>query len=621
MHNSIDIENTKAYREALSAMIVVNPARETLYNASGNFNLLNFPDAYGGLTYEKNMRPGYINKQQKLMDFAGGGFVNDGEAVPIAANYTSTHNHTHYGVPAKTINDSFSFDFGLWKSGIGSEYKNDFLMTVYAYDSKGEKYRARLMATKYPDTGSYALYYTYHINIAKSDFDNFPNNERLYIGYLDCSDSYIYENDQIISCILNLRGCELNIVDPTMQGSEFSAEIKNADEIKGISKGTVIQYLGGYTGWMSTPRSFYIDEYPEIDYLTNHVILKASDQTTRMSDEAEELAMYRFYGSNIKKYVIADTLEKSIRSGLQTQARMRNYYEYQGTVNLPHEPNTIPDKIIIPDTSIRQQLSDANRWWNENDFVFRYVDAGFPRWIALEQHTENSIYNYERKVSCNLGKENKVIPKSMITEFKIQSEEKPKYYDMTTYYLTNDPPEAEAPEVSRLASYTNAVMDTEYHISIPEDKSDYNSFYAKKTSSSSEEHPLEYDRTNSSLTIYAPWDGPLYVYGEKLSKAVDYWNTVGGYNRDGMEAVDAREEYSFTYMRDSEEHTLRDEAFDKIVDTPNLKYTFRWRGDPRMQPMDVITANGIEMTVESLTLEHSEGGGFSSEVVARGGRW
>lgn len=619
-------ENQKPYRKALDAMIVVNPSLQYLFGTSADGtvknSLLTFEQAYGGLTYSKNMRPGFINKQQKVMDFAGGGFINDGEAVPLNTTYTSTHNHTHYGVPAQTVNGSFSFDFGLSNNAsLGDRVKSDFPMTVYAYDSKGNKYRASITATKYADTSQFVSFFKYHLNISKTDFDGFPENERLYIGYLDCLDTYIYENDQIINCMLNLRGCELNIVSPTMQGSEISVELRDAEEIKDISKGIRIQYLSGYVGMMSTPRTFYIDEYPQIDDIRKRVSIKGSDCTTRMSDVTDDLAFYRFYGSNIKKYVIANELIGRIFDHA-IKYHQRHNYEYKGTNTLNNEANDIPTKINVSDQNIRTQLADANRWWNEDDFVFKYVDAGFPRWIALEQHTASSIYDYERTVSCNLGKENKTIPGTMISEFSVQSEEKPNRYNIELVDITNYPPTAEAAEVKQIAYKSSAVKDVEYKIVLSDGNDNkYKSFFAKKTSGSSEEHPIEAFMEGAQVTYYAPWSGALYVYGEILTKVEDTDHFAYGRNPNGKEYVETDEVFTQLYDRNGEEHVLRSDAAQKIANAPNLKYTFRWRGDPRMQPFDVITANNILMTVESLTLEHTEGGGFSSEVVARGGRW
>ena len=51
--------------------------------------------------------------------------------------------------------------------------------------------------------------------------------------------------------------------------------------------------------------------------------------------------------------------------------------------------------------------------------------------------------------------------------------------------------------------------------------------------------------------------------------------------------------------------------------------SFKWKGDPRMQPRDVIKFHRLDGTVEEITLENitiaHEGGGTSAEITYRKG--
>ena len=55
----------------------------------------------------------------------------------------------------------------------------------------------------------------------------------------------------------------------------------------------------------------------------------------------------------------------------------------------------------------------------------------------------------------------------------------------------------------------------------------------------------------------------------------------------------------------------------------NVTGSFRWKGDPRMQPRDVVTFHRLDGTVEEITLENititHEGGGTSAEITYRKG--
>ena len=60
----------------------------------------------------------------------------------------------------------------------------------------------------------------------------------------------------------------------------------------------------------------------------------------------------------------------------------------------------------------------------------------------------------------------------------------------------------------------------------------------------------------------------------------------------------------------------------QIGDRSNITYSFKYRGNPRMQPRDIIhmKINGetVDMTIDNLTLEHSEGG-LISQIECRKG--
>ena len=65
----------------------------------------------------------------------------------------------------------------------------------------------------------------------------------------------------------------------------------------------------------------------------------------------------------------------------------------------------------------------------------------------------------------------------------------------------------------------------------------------------------------------------------------------------------------------------------KMIASPmyrsNVKGSFKWKGDPRMQPRDVIEFERLdgtteEITIETITLTH-EGGGTSADITYRKG--
>ena len=66
-----------------------------------------------------------------------------------------------------------------------------------------------------------------------------------------------------------------------------------------------------------------------------------------------------------------------------------------------------------------------------------------------------------------------------------------------------------------------------------------------------------------------------------------------------------------------------DSAYKSLLQRSNITGSFIWKGDPRMQPRDVVEFHRLDGTVEEITLEnitlHHEGGGTYAEITYRKG--
>ena len=64
-------------------------------------------------------------------------------------------------------------------------------------------------------------------------------------------------------------------------------------------------------------------------------------------------------------------------------------------------------------------------------------------------------------------------------------------------------------------------------------------------------------------------------------------------------------------------------AYESLLERSNITGSFTWKGDPRMQPRDVVNFHRLDGTVEEITLEnitlHHEGGGTYAEITYRKG--
>lgn len=74
---------------------------------------------------------------------------------------------------------------------------------------------------------------------------------------------------------------------------------------------------------------------------------------------------------------------------------------------------------------------------------------------------------------------------------------------------------------------------------------------------------------------------------------------------------------------DDNKQLYPNEACKSLLDRSNIKGSFTWKGDPRMQPRDVVNFHRLDGSVETITLEnitlHHEGGGTYAEITYRKG--
>lgn len=74
---------------------------------------------------------------------------------------------------------------------------------------------------------------------------------------------------------------------------------------------------------------------------------------------------------------------------------------------------------------------------------------------------------------------------------------------------------------------------------------------------------------------------------------------------------------------DDNKQLYPNEACKSLLDRSNIKGSFTWKGDTRMQPRDVVNFHRLDGSVETITLEnitlHHEGGGTYAEITYRKG--
>lgn len=600
-------ENTYYMRQAMDVACFVfpDPANVSSFDEVEN-------TWFGGSTYKINYTVDKPYKKAVLMDFAGGGFYNDGEAIPISSK--KQYGCTTYGIPAKTIDGEIICDLIYDSTATGK-------FTRIAFDSKGIAYRST-NASSNTTTDQFL-----NCRWSKDMFPGFPDNERLYWGYWIIGYGYYFDNSCIKSCTLNLRAVNTQLDNPALEASEISLEVKdliNSTAYQNLPEDTRIYYSAGYAGDMSEPRCFYLNDVVQKSY-EGYLSFSGYDATGFLDDEFYGDLQFFKRNSGIKSYAtyLSDLISKTLDyKGIKFAKKTHN--------DLAARADAAGEYVYVSEGTVRDRIAEAvnvfrtpDGGYNNSGVYYDYVDAGYP-FFAAHMDQVDSIYSFS-KANLNIGNVNYNIPSYMISSWNREFErpfgslrmEASGFEDMVSSKLLEERKVkkgsrfwveldellcAFSENLSSEAKYIDEFIRGSGTIS----NLSYYSFGPKKFKMTAAAANTSQKLYGWFFNVYDATGSPYIKKGTGSDKITlpEFVGDIACLKDPG----------------DTERKWVFKNCIDNIAQRSNKLYTFTWRGDPRMQPRDVITARGIEMTVESLTLEHLEGGGFSSTVVARGGR-
>lgn len=600
-------ENRYYIRQAMDIACFIYPdeANVSSFSEVGN-------TWYGGSTYKINYTVDKPHKKAILMDFAGGGFYNNGEAIPISNK--KQYGCTTYGIPAKTIDGEIICDLIYDRAGSGK-------FTRIAFDSKGVAYRSTSSSSDATTEGFS------NCRWSKDMFSGFPENERLYWGYWIIDYGYYFDSSCIKSCTLNLRAVNTELDNPALEASEISLEVKDfigTTAYQNLPENTRIYYSAGYSGDMSEPRCFYLNDVVQKSY-EGYLSFSGYDATGFLDDEFYGDLTFFDRNSGIKGYatylsnLISNTLDYK---GIKFSKKSHN--------DLAARSDAAGEYVYVPEGTVRDRVAEAvnvfrapDGGYNNTGVYYDYVDAGFP-FFAAHMDQVDSIYSFS-KAHLNIGNVAYDIPTYMISSWNREFErpfgtlriEASGFEDIINPKLLE---ERKVKKGSRFWVEPDELL-CAFSETVPAEVTFIDQFIRGSGTINNLSYyafgPKKFKMTaaaaNNSQKLYGWFFNVYDATGSPFTK-----------KGTGSDKITLPEFVGDIACIQNPEDTERKWVFrnciDNIAQRSNQLYTFTWRGDPRLQPRDVITARGIVMTVDSLTLEHSEGGGFSSTVVARKGR-
>ena len=587
---TIAAENRKYLRQAMRVECIF---RETTDEPTA-ITPINAVNMHEGLA---NLDPGLSTTP--IMDLAGNGFPNNGEAVPMEAD---TYSYRYGFISEEVAKADGTFDNPL---GVTIAAANNW--DTVTIEVRGQYGDSQIMRVKPVwSSGQTTIY-----------IDRWNPGERVYITGIYLGVTWIWDNSNLLSVNVDLHGVNTEIGGElevsTIEIRAYETEIDPVI-IGRIPQGAPILYHAGYDGDMSELRTFYLSEGLSWD---ENVLSVRGQDASMFLDNVDVPVDCDNYGSGWK---MDHVIGKRIRAALSSI----DYDEIGAPPDIEAQNLQV---ILYESKAARSIVSEYTGVFRDSDY-FRatYVDAGRPTLTFGDVGDTWTIYADEIADFNIIVERNKKTLKIVLPEYYLQHNDNIEDVETTagkTYFIELDPP-------------------------VPK-----NNIWISPT-------PTSYEEINCSLFKFVAAAATTYTIRgyETLPNLLDANNPYS------ISEINAGEVYSFDfnlplfYMTSGV--SLTKLAVDNLLDRSNIVYEFTYRGNPHIQPRDKLnvevaswvddfkTVDGLypaldlypdvdlypyaiykktrklvktweTMTVDSVTLEHSEGGGLTSKIRARKG--
>ena len=579
-------ENRKALRQSVN---VLCGFRETSEDPTA-ISVINCETAFEGIA---NLDPGLL--PSTVMDLGGNGFPNDGRATPM-----------------ETDSDSFRYGYiSAEPAKADGTFDNPPGVTISA--NENWEYVTLEIRGQYGDSNIVLAEPNWSSGQTTVYVNSWNPGERVYIVGVFLGKAWIWNNSNLISVDLDLHsvnteiGGELEVSSINIQAYEAG---DYTDVIGRIPKGSPIWYASGYAGDMSELRNFYLSE----DVAWDNNVLTVNGQDASMLLDGEEIPV--------------DISSSSGSVNNRIASRVRNALAPISYVEIGSAPSInlqSGHSIVYHSGSPRSIISEyTNIFRDENGLRMTYVDAGVPTlWIGSSGYTW-TIYADEIADMDIIVEHNKNELKMVIADYYNQWNSAIDEVEATAgkqYFVQFDTP------VSNVIISPSPAVQSQVTWDV-----------IKFTAAESATHTIE---------------GREYLE-ELLDDNNPY--TVSDYSKGETYKFD----FDMPLFNNSSGQSLVKLGLAYLLNRSNILYEFTYRGNPHIQPRDVLnveiatwetdykTVTGLypaldlypdvdlypyatykkvrkmvkrweTMTVDTVTLGHSQGGGLTSKIRARKG--
>lgn len=483
-------------------------------------------------------------------------------------------------------------------------------------------------------------------------------------------------DDDLVSCVVSLRS-DLSILEPTLPESEINIEAyMNTDisaTLAAIPDGTPVTYQAGYDSDLSTVRNFYLAE--QITWADNVMTIHAVDAVHLLDEEIPTnilVANTENRAANLTDLIMF-TQSLIVDAGITCNGIAVRSPDVQDSTSYLQVYTDIPHLVfyqksrrdILAGLMNLVRMDFASGYLSDGTAIYiNYVDAGIPtfsitkptsKWSINESDCGDVQRETERKLTSITLTYSKANRSTTLGSFSNRTEvgsgtwiynggvafdfTNEFIYTFGAGYMEGSSPatlqtlyagrtiSTSRPGVVRtfldlttrqFACYLmqNNVKTGLFKHAINNNEDLYTQFMPWTTQQSTA-------WSNNSLTTSSTYTVELRgsVYSEESFETV---LGATGYNANVENDLFFGRLYTYgDSTGNTQTEILPIAGYTNLLNRSNVKGSFTWKGDPRMQPRDVVTFTRLDGTTEDITLENititHENGGTSAEITYRKG--
>lgn len=418
--------------------------------------------------------------------------------------------------------------------------------------------------------------------------------------------------ENLVSCTVTLRS-DLSIVNSSWEVSEIEVNAYYPDDISeaiaNMSDDELITYQAGYDGDMSEMRRFYLSEPAQME---NHVItIKGEDRSARLE------------GKNYQAFVAANN---GGSGKYEIYSRLRKFVEDSG-ITLIHKESA-PAKVASTKRSYiayetqtaRDAVQDIMTLGHGGDFYPVFVDAGIPlvrwskpgvKWTLNEEDLGEEVRTVDRNIAKISIDGDIKLGATLTKDARKTVERNKKTTKGDRYKATPDNGYWSGWSITNATDIIGDATGVSWEATKTSKKyQKYKIETYKSGKNKGKKHKVKAGIGYKPLTTVTAM---RYKVSGGSKSIVDADHRAGA-----TETVEPKV-VGKIYQGSSVIFPL----WSKLFDRDNRTISFKCKGDPRMQPRDVLRIfweNGTyqDVTIAEISISH-ENGGTTSTISARYG--